>query len=84
VQRILLNKMQELRSFIIEENCNNRIISFRITEIDMDDSIIYEVFENNGYLFSLSKDGKIIFNNLKNNELKNCLDSIINEIKKGI
>ena len=50
----------------------------------MDDSIIYEVFENNDYLFSLSKDVKIIFNNLKNNDLKNCLDSIVNEIKKGI
>ncbi len=76
--------MQELRSFIIEENCNSRIISLRITEIDMDDSIIYEVFENNNYLFSLSKDGEIIFNNLNNNELGNCLDSIINQIKKGI
>jgi hypothetical protein len=72
--------MQELRSFAIESTCNNRIIHRRVSEKDMDDSIIYEVFENNGYLFSLSKDGKMLFNNFKNDDLENCLGSIVEDI----
>jgi hypothetical protein len=74
--------MQELKSFTIKSTCNNRTL--RVNELDMDDSIIYEVLENNDYLFTLSKDGKIIFNNLKNSDLDDCLGSIINEIVKKI
>ena len=74
--------MQELKSFTIKSTCNNRTL--RVNELDMDDSIIYEVLENNDYLFTLSKDGKIIFNNLKNSDFDDCLGSIINEIVKKI
>ncbi|HEX4372086.1 MAG TPA: hypothetical protein VHZ50_02170 [Puia sp.] len=75
--------MQELQLISLKENCNGRVIDLQIKEKDMDDSIVYEIFCDNNYLMTLSKEGKIIFDNREETEIDNsCIDKIIQKFKE--
>jgi predicted ribosome quality control (RQC) complex YloA/Tae2 family protein len=75
--------MQELQLINLKKNCNGRIIDFQVKEKDMDDSIMYEIFCGNNYLMTLSKEGKIIFDNREKPGIDNsCIEKIIQKFKQ--
>jgi hypothetical protein len=77
--------MQELQSFNFSEKCKERIIDFQVKEKDMDDSIVYEIFSDDNYLATFSKEGKIIFDNTANSEIDNsCINKIIEKLKQEL
>jgi hypothetical protein len=77
--------MQELQLINLKENCNGRIIDFQVKEKDMDDSIVYEIFCDNHYLVTLSKEGKIIFDNREKTKIDTfCVDKIIQKFKQAL
>ncbi|HLY70398.1 MAG TPA: hypothetical protein VKR53_11765 [Puia sp.] len=76
--------MQELQLINLKENCNGRIVDFQVKEKDMDDSIVYEIFCDNHYLVTLSREGKVIFSNIQESDIENsCIEKIIQKFKEA-
>jgi len=74
--------MQELQILSFDERCNNKLVHFQIKEKDMDDSIVYDIFSDKNYIMTLSKEGKIIFNNDNKDFDVSCTNKIIQRFKK--
>lgn len=54
--------MEELQSTTVEVNVDERTIQCTLKEKDYGDYIVYDVFEGEKYLFTLSKSGDVLFN----------------------
>jgi len=54
--------MEELQSTTVDINLDDRIVHCTLKERDYGDYIVYDVFEGEKYLFTLSKAGDILFN----------------------
>ncbi len=76
--------MQELRSVGIKYELKGKMVTFNIKEKDMDDSINYEVYLDDHYILTLSKEGEIVFNNSSPYLDASELPEAIEELKKNI
>jgi hypothetical protein len=78
--------MQELQSLYVVEKWNGDEIIFEIKEKDGDDSVIYEVFSQGKYLFTLSPEGKLIYDNVdkKEERLIYYRPVLIRDIKRSL
>lgn len=54
--------MEELQTKTMEVSVNGKTISCELKERDFGDYIIYDIFSNNNYLFTMSKQGDVLFN----------------------
>jgi hypothetical protein len=54
--------MEELQSTTIDVNLDHRIVRCTLKEHDYGDYFVYDVWEGDRYLFTLSKDGDVLFN----------------------
>lgn len=54
--------MEELQTKNIEVNVDGETITCTLVEKDFGDYIVYDVLEGDRYLFTLSKDGDVLFN----------------------
>lgn len=54
--------MEELQSKTVEINLNEKTVHCTLKERDYGDYIVYDVFDGERYLFTLSKDGDVLFN----------------------
>lgn len=54
--------MEELQSTTIDVNLDHRIVRCTLKERDYGDYFVYDVWEGDRYLFTLSKDGDVLFN----------------------
>jgi hypothetical protein len=54
--------MEELQSKTIEVTLDNKTVQCTLKEKDFGDYIVYDVFDEDKYLFTLSKDGDVLFN----------------------
>lgn len=54
--------MEELQVKTIEVNVEGKTIQCTLKERDYGDYIVYDVFHEEKYLFTLSKDGDVLFN----------------------
>lgn len=54
--------MEELQSKTVEINLADKTVQCTLKERDFGDYIVYDVFDADKYLFTLSKDGDVLFN----------------------
>lgn len=54
--------MEELQIKNVEINLDDKTIQCTIKERDYGDYIVYDVFDDEKYLFTLSKNGDVLFN----------------------
>lgn len=54
--------MEELQVKTVEVNLDDKTIHCTVKERDYGDYIVYDVFDEEKYLFTLSKDGDVLFN----------------------
>ena len=76
--------MEQLRAFTIAEKYNDQNVIFEVREKDMDDSICYEVFLNEKYLFTISPGGEILFISESNKMDLVAMNKLIEKIEKEI
>ncbi len=76
--------MEQLRAFAINETYQDKNQQFEVREKDMDDSICYEVILDGAYLFTISPEGKILFNSQSNKMHSTEMKSLIEKIKEQI
>lgn len=54
--------MEELQSKTVEIRLDNKTVQCTLKEKDFGDYIVYDVFDEEKYLFTLSKNGDVLFN----------------------
>jgi hypothetical protein len=54
--------MEELQVKTVEVNLDDKTVNYTLKERDFGDYIVYDVFDEEKYLFTLSKDGDVLFN----------------------
>jgi hypothetical protein len=76
--------MQDLQTIFIAQNWSGEEQVFEIREKDCDDCIVYEIFSRGSYLFTLSPDGKVIFDNVDRSDygLHQYMPALIGEIRQ--
>ena len=60
--------MEDLRTEPIKIKSNNGIDDYLIKEMDHGDLVVYDVYHQDHYLLTLSKDGSILFMNFDADE----------------
>lgn len=81
--------MEELQTKTINISVSGRIISCQIKERDFGDMIVFDVLSEGNYLFTLSQQGDVLFNEYEMGNQKNIMDprqlnEIIEMVKEKI
>lgn len=81
--------MEELQIKTIEVQLNGKTISCQLKERDFGDYIVFDVFSDNNYLFTISKQGDVLFNESDITQQKDIMDprelnELIDDIKQRV
>jgi hypothetical protein len=81
--------MEELQIKTIDVTLNGKTISCQLKERDFGDYIVFDVFSEDNYLFTISKQGDVLFNESDMTQQKNIMDprelnELIDEIKQRV
>jgi hypothetical protein len=81
--------MEELQTKTINISISGRIISCQIKERDFGDMIVFDVLSEGNYLFTLSQQGDVLFNEYEMGNQKTIMDprqlnEIIEMVKEKI
>ena len=81
--------MEELQTKTIDVKLNGKTISCQLKERDFGDYIVFDVFTDDNYLFTISKQGDVLFNESDITQQKNIMDprdlnELIDEIKQRV
>lgn len=66
--------MEELQTKTIDVTLNGKTISCQLKERDFGDYIVYDVLAGGNYLFTISKQGDVLFNESDMTQQKNIMD----------
>jgi len=66
--------MEELQTKTIDVPVNGKTIACDLKERDFGDYIVYDVFSNNNYLFTISKEGDVLFNEADMTQQRTIMD----------
>jgi hypothetical protein len=66
--------MEELQTKTLEVAVSGRVISCQIKERDFGDMIVFDVFSEDNYLFTLTQKGDVLFNDYEVAHQKNIMD----------
>lgn len=66
--------MENLQTTTVDVHINDRVVHCTLKERDYGDYIVFDVFEGEQYLFTLSKDGDVLFNEPEMNSEKEIMD----------
>jgi hypothetical protein len=81
--------MEELQIKTLDIPLNEKTISCQLKERDFGDYIVYDVFSDENYLFTISKQGDVLFNESDMTQQKHIMDprdlnELIEEIKQRV
>jgi hypothetical protein len=81
--------MEELQTKTIDISLKGKTIACQFKERDFGDYIVYDVFHKNNYLFTISKDGDVLFNEADMTQQKTIMDprelnELIEQVKDKI
>jgi len=81
--------MEELQIKTLDIPLNGKTISCQLKERDFGDYIVYDVFSDENYLFTISKQGDVLFNESDMTQQKNIMDprdlnELIEEVKQRV
>jgi hypothetical protein len=66
--------MEELQTKTMDLSVSGRTISCQIKERDFGDMIVFDVFGDDNYLFTLTQKGDLLFNEYEVGHQKNIMD----------
>lgn len=66
--------MEELQKKTMDISISGKIISCQIRERDFGDMIVFDVFSEDNYLFTLSQKGDVLFNEYEVGHQKTIMD----------
>lgn len=66
--------MEELQTKTLDVSLNGKLISCQLKERDFGDYIVYDVMTEGNYLFTISKQGDVLFNESDMTQQKNIMD----------
>lgn len=66
--------MEELQTKTMTVSVSGKIISCKIQEKDFGDLIVYDVFGDNNYLFTLTQKGDVLFHESEMTQQKTIMD----------
>lgn len=66
--------MEELQTKTIDISVSGRIISCQIKERDFGDMIVFDVLSEDNYLFTLTQQGDVLFNEYEMGNQKTIMD----------
>lgn len=66
--------MEELQTKTIDISISGKIISCQIKERDFGDLIVFDVLSDNNYLFTLTQQGDVLFNEYEMGHQKTIMD----------
>lgn len=66
--------MENLQTTTVDVNVDDRVVHCTLKERDYGDYIVFDVFEGEQYLLTLSKDGDVLFNEREMNSEKEIMD----------
>ncbi|THU32472.1 hypothetical protein FAM09_27145 [Niastella caeni] len=66
--------MEELQTKTMELSVSGKTISCQIKERDFGDLIVFDVFSDDNYLFTLTQQGDVLFNEYEMGHQKNIMD----------
>lgn len=66
--------MEELQTKTIDVSINGKTIACDLKERDFGDYIVYDVFSNDNYLFTISKEGDVLFNEADMTQQRTIMD----------
>jgi hypothetical protein len=73
--------MEELQTKRMDISVSGKIIPCQIKERDFGDMIVFDVFSDENYLFTLTQKGDVLFNEYEMGHQKNIMDPrLLNEI----
>jgi hypothetical protein len=73
--------MEELQKKTMDISVSGKIIPCEIRERDFGDMIVFDVFSDENYLFTLTQKGDVLFNEYEMGHQKNIMDPrLLNEI----
>ena len=66
--------MEELQTKTMDLSVSGKTISCQIKERDFGDLIVFDVFSEDNYLFTLTQQGDVLFNEYEMGHQKNIMD----------
>ena len=66
--------MEELQTKTLDVAVSGKVISCQIKERDFGDMIVFDVFSEDNYLFTLTQKGDVLFNDYEVAQQKNIMD----------
>ncbi|WP_205511169.1 hypothetical protein [Longitalea arenae] len=66
--------MEELQTKTMDLSVSGKTISCQIKERDFGDMIVFDVFSEDNYLFTLTQQGDVLFNEYEMGNQKNIMD----------
>jgi hypothetical protein len=66
--------MEELQTKTMELSVSGKTMTCQIKERDFGDMIVYDVFSENNYLFTLTQQGDVLFNEYEVGHQKSIMD----------
>ena len=81
--------MEELQTKTLDVKLNGKTVSCQLKERDFGDYIVFDVFSEGNYLFTISKQGDVLFNESDMTQQENIMDprelnELIDEIKQRV
>ena len=81
--------MEELQTKTLDLSVSGKTISCQIKERDFGDLIVFDVYTDDTYLFTLTQQGDVLFNEYEMGNQKNIMDprqlnEIIEKVKEKI
>jgi len=81
--------MENLQTKTLDIKLSGRTVSCELKERDFGDYIVFDIFSEGNYLFTISKQGDVLFNESDMTQQKNIMDprelnELIDEIKERI
>ena len=81
--------MEELQTKTLDIELNGKTIKCQLKERDFGDYIVFDVLSEGNYLFTISKQGDVLFNESDMTQQENIMDprelnELIDEVKKRI
>jgi hypothetical protein len=81
--------MEELQTKTIDVKLSGKTVSCQLKERDFGDYIVFDVFTKDNYLFTISKQGDVLFNESDMTQQKNIMDprdlnELIEHIKQRV
>jgi len=81
--------MEELQTKTLDVKLNGKTVSCQLKERDFGDYIVFDVFSQGNYLFTISKQGDVLFNESDMTQQENIMDprelnELIDEIKQRV